>query len=57
MSAEVLTLAERKRLRAKKIKKHGLANIVTHWFNAASWLILLLTGLGILGSPSLHIMQ
>ena len=56
MSAEVLTLAERKRLRAKKIKKHGLANIVTHWFNAASWLVLLLTGLGILGSPSLRIM-
>lgn len=56
MSAEVLTLAERKRLRAKKLKKHGLVNIVTHWFNAASWLVLLLTGLGILGSPSLRLM-
>ena len=56
MSSEVLTLAERKRLRAKKIKKHGLANIVTHWFNAASWGVLLLTGLGILGNPSLKIM-
>jgi formate dehydrogenase subunit gamma len=56
MTTEVLTLAERKRLRAKKIKKHGLANIVTHWFNAFSWLVLLLTGLGILGSPSLRLM-
>jgi len=56
MSSEVLTLAERKRLRAKKIKKHGLANIVTHWFNAFSWLLLLLTGLGILGNPNLKLM-
>ncbi|HEY4690562.1 MAG TPA: cytochrome b/b6 domain-containing protein [Anaerolineae bacterium] len=56
MSTEVLTLAERKRLRAKKIKKHGLANIVTHWFNAVSWFVLLLTGLGILGNPDLRIM-
>ena len=56
MPGEVLTLAERKRLRAKKIKKHGLANIVTHWFNAASWFVLLLTGLGILGNPNLKLM-
>jgi formate dehydrogenase subunit gamma len=56
MSSEVLSLAEHKRLRAKKIKKHGLANIVTHWFNAFSWLLLLLTGLGILGNPNLKIM-
>ena len=56
MSTEVLSLAERKRLRAKKIKKHGLANIVTHWFNAFSWFLLLLTGLGILGNPNLKIM-
>ena len=56
MSSEVLTLAERKRLREKRIKKHGLANIVTHWFNAFSWLLLLLTGLGILGNPNLRLM-
>jgi len=56
MSSEVLTLAERKRLRAKKIRKHGLANIVTHWFNAVSWFVLLLTGLGILGNPNLRLM-
>lgn len=56
MSEEVLSLAERKRLRAKKIKKHGLANILTHWFNVASWAILLPTGLAILANPSLRIM-
>jgi len=56
MTTEVLSLSERQRLRAKRIKKHGLANIVTHWFNAASWFILLLTGLAILGNPNLRIM-
>jgi formate dehydrogenase subunit gamma len=57
MSAEVLSLAERKRLRKTKIQKHGLANIVTHWFNVFSWFLLILTGLGILGNPDLKIMS
>lgn len=56
MSDEILSLAERKRLRAKKIKKHGLANILTHWFNVASWVILLSTGLALLANPNLRIM-
>ncbi len=56
MSDEILSLAERKRLREKKIRKHGLANILTHWFNVASWLILLPTGLAILANPNLRIM-
>jgi formate dehydrogenase subunit gamma len=56
MSDEVLSLAERKRLRAKKLKKHGLANIVTHWFNVASWALLLTTGLAMLANPNLKIM-
>src|SRR5450756_1522702 len=56
MSAEVLSLTERKRLRKTKIQKHGLANIVTHWFNVFFWFWLLLTGLGILGNPDLKIM-
>jgi formate dehydrogenase subunit gamma len=56
MTTEVLSLAERKRLRKTKIRKHGLANIVTHWFNVFSWFLLLLTGLGILGNPDLKIM-
>lgn len=45
-----LTLAERKRLKEKKITKHYVANILTHWFNAFSWLFLFPTGLGILAA-------
>ena len=48
-----LTLEERRRLRAKKIKKHSLANILTHWFNVAMWLLLLPTGIAILSSARL----
>lgn len=44
-----LSLSERKRLREKMLTKHHLANILTHWFNAASWAFLLATGLAILG--------
>lgn len=44
-----LPLNERKRLRQKMLTKHHLANILTHWFNAASWAFLLATGLAILG--------
>ena len=52
-SAKTIPLPERKRLREKKIKKHSLANILTHWFNVASWLMLLPTGIAILSSPRL----
>jgi formate dehydrogenase gamma subunit len=45
-----LTLAERKRLKDKKITKHYLANMLTHWFNAFSWFFLFPTGLGILAA-------
>ncbi len=45
-----LTLAERKRLKNKKITKHYVANILTHWFNALSWAFLFPTGLGILAA-------
>ena len=36
-----IPVEERRRLREKKYKKHNLANILTHWFNVASWLLLL----------------
>lgn len=48
-----ISLEERRRLRAKKYKKHNLANILTHWFNVGCWLLLLPTGLAILSSPQL----
>ena len=53
--AEFIPLAERKRLRVTEIKKHNLANILTHWFNVAMWALLLPTGLTILASPRLGI--
>jgi formate dehydrogenase subunit gamma len=48
-----IPLEERRRLREKKIKKHNLANILTHWFNVAMWLMLLPTGIAIISSPRL----
>jgi len=48
---DYVPLAERRRLRTKTIKKHNLANILTHWFNVAMWALLLPTGLAILSSP------
>ncbi len=52
-SYEKIPLEERRRLREKKIKKHNLANILTHWFNVACWLLLLPTGIAIISSPRL----
>ena len=51
-----LTLAERTRLKNKKLTKHYVSNILTHWFNALSWALLLPTGLGILASKQLPFM-
>ncbi len=48
MSHEKLTLEQREALRSQTLTKHYLANILTHWFNAFSWLLLLPTGLAIL---------
>lgn len=55
MSHTNIPLAERKRLREKMIKKHQLANILTHWFNVAMWLMLLPTGIAIISSPRLNV--
>jgi formate dehydrogenase subunit gamma len=55
MSHTSIPLPERQRLRQKLIKKHNLANILTHWFNVASWLMLLPTGIAIISSPRLGI--
>jgi formate dehydrogenase subunit gamma len=48
-----ISLMERKKLRTKMIKKHNLANILTHWFNVAMWLMLLPTGIAVISSPRL----
>lgn len=48
-----IPIEERRRLREKKLKKHNLANILTHWFNVSMWLLLLPTGIAIIASPRL----
>ncbi len=48
MSHEKLTLEQREALRQQTLVKHYTGNILTHWFNAFSWLLLLPTGLAIL---------
>lgn len=53
----VLSLEERKRLKNVRIKKHNLANILLHWFNVASWFVLLPTGLAILISPHFRVVS
>ncbi len=56
MSANhTIPVAEQKRLRTKMLKKHNVANIITHWFNVASWLMLLPSGIAIISSPRLGI--
>ncbi|MBI3362777.1 MAG: cytochrome b/b6 domain-containing protein, partial [Chloroflexi bacterium] len=55
MSEQYVSLSEQKRLRNKSVKKHAIANILTHWFNVAMWALLLPTGLAILASPRLGI--
>ncbi len=51
-----LPLDERKRLKDKKLTKHYVANILTHWWNAISWFVLFTTGLGILAGKRLPFM-
>lgn len=55
MSHKHIPLPERQRLREKKLVKHNLANILTHWFNVLSWLMLLPTGIAIISSARLNI--
>lgn len=50
---KAIPVEERRRLRKKMYKKHHLANILTHWFNVAMWLLLLPTGIAIISSPRL----
>ncbi|MCG8603591.1 cytochrome b/b6 domain-containing protein, partial [bacterium] len=51
-----LTSVEKDRLRQHKIKKHHVATILLHWFNAAVWFFMLLTGAGLLVSDHYKVM-
>ncbi len=54
-SNQTVPVAEQKRLREKLLKKHNVANIITHWFNVLIWLMLLPTGIAIISSPRLGV--
>lgn len=38
---------------AKMHKRHDKSDIFVHWFNAACWILLLLTGIGLIQNPDL----
>jgi len=39
---------------SNEIKRHDLSDIRIHWFNAACWLVLLLTGIGLIKNDKLN---
>jgi len=41
-------------MNGKMIKRHTKLSIFLHWFNAASWLFLLATGIGLINNPDLQ---
>lgn len=38
----------------RNLKRHDTSDILIHWFNAASWLVLLITGLGLIKNERLN---
>ncbi|MBU1041379.1 MAG: cytochrome b/b6 domain-containing protein [Proteobacteria bacterium] len=38
----------------RNLKRHDTSDILIHWFNAASWLVLLITGLGLIKNDRLN---
>jgi len=38
----------------RNLKRHDASDIFIHWFNAASWLVLLITGLGLIKNERLN---
>ena len=51
-----LSSVEKDKMRQRYMKKHDVAIMLLHWFNAFSWLFLLLTGTGLLISPHYRVM-
>jgi formate dehydrogenase subunit gamma len=46
-----VTAAEAEAMSQRQIKKHHIAIILLHWFNAATWALELATGLALISSP------
>ena len=52
---EPLTLEQMREMQQRQIKKHHVAIVLLHWFNAFVWFIELTTGLGLISSPAFRI--
>jgi formate dehydrogenase subunit gamma len=50
-----LTAAQAEAMLQRRLKKHHVAIILLHWFNAYVWLFELLTGLALLSSPRFRV--
>jgi formate dehydrogenase subunit gamma len=50
-----LTAAEADVLSHRQVKKHDVAIMLLHWFNAIVWLLELVTGIALITSPSLRV--
>jgi formate dehydrogenase subunit gamma len=50
-----LTLDQMREMQQRQIKKHHVAIVLLHWFNALVWFIELSTGLGLISTPAFRI--
>jgi formate dehydrogenase subunit gamma len=50
-----LSFAQTEAMRQRQVKKHHVAIILLHWFNATTWLVELSTGAALLSSPYFRI--
>ena len=41
-------------MKSRMLKRHSKLSIFLHWFNAASWMFLLATGVGLIKNPDLQ---
>jgi len=46
-----LNASEKDKLRQRKMKKHDVAIVMLHWFNASTWILMLATGGALIVSP------
>lgn len=51
----LLTIEETRAMEQRQIKKHHVAIVLLHWFNAIVWFIELCTGVALITSPALRI--
>ncbi|MFN2238878.1 MAG: cytochrome b/b6 domain-containing protein [Thermoanaerobaculia bacterium] len=51
LSPVPLTADQAEVMRERQIKKHHVAVILVHWFNAVTWILLVSTGIALISSP------